>query len=137
MKIHTLVYDLSNNINSSLRNSVIYVPKGDVIEYNDLKTDFSEVGEFTHLKVVISYNKGGINYFTYKNETRGYYVSVTPVTRGERFESFYLLSGGRFITDETKRYSEKGLKIAAANIDPWKLFEAIIFIYTKIKNKKH
>ena len=85
---------------------------------------------------MVSYNKGGMNYFTGKNEKRGYYVSVTPVTKGERFESFYLLSGGKFITDETKRYGEKGLKIAAANIDSWKLFEAITFIYTEIKNKK-
>lgn len=135
MKIYTLVHDLSNSINSN-RCGVVYIPKEAAIEYNDLKISFSEVGEFTHLKLVISYNKGGVNYWTYKNEKRGYYVSVTPVTRGENFESAYLFSGYKFLTAETSRYSEKQLKLAAANIDNWKLFEVITFLYTELKKWK-
>jgi len=33
----------------------------------------------THLQVRIYYNLGGMNYFNYKMEPRGYYLSVTPV----------------------------------------------------------
>lgn len=33
-----------------------------------------------HLKVSVFYDKGGINYFNYKDEARGYWASVNPVT---------------------------------------------------------
>jgi hypothetical protein len=34
----------------------------------------------THLKVSVFYDKGGLNYFNYKDEARGYWASVHPVT---------------------------------------------------------
>ena len=33
----------------------------------------------THLKLSLYYSTGGINYFTSRNEARGYYLSVSPV----------------------------------------------------------
>lgn len=48
----------------------------------------------THLKCEVDYSLGGVNYFTYRNEPRGYYVHVSPV---ERREEIY---GGRKIISE-------------------------------------
>lgn len=33
----------------------------------------------THLEINTYYSLGGVNYATYKNEPRGYYISVTPI----------------------------------------------------------
>lgn len=33
-----------------------------------------------HLKVSVFYDKGGLNYFNYKDEARGYWASVNPIT---------------------------------------------------------
>lgn len=33
------------------------------------------------LEIKVYYHLGGINYFTYKHEERGYYISVTPVAK--------------------------------------------------------
>lgn len=38
----------------------------------------------THIKVEVMYNKGGLNMFTYRQERKGYYVSVLPVEREQR-----------------------------------------------------
>jgi hypothetical protein len=35
----------------------------------------------THLKVAVYHSKGGLNYATYKEEPKGYWLSVTPVKR--------------------------------------------------------
>lgn len=72
----------------------------------------------THLKCEVYYSLGGVNYFTYKNEARGYYASVTPV---ERRTSYY---NGHAITSEgymmftgikqlVKEVSRKGAKSEA------------------------
>ena len=37
------------------------------------------VGDATHVEVSVFYSKGGINYFNYQNEARGYWASVKPV----------------------------------------------------------
>ena len=41
-----------------------------------------EDGQF--LKVETYYSKGGYNVFTYKEETRGYYLSIVPVKRASK-----------------------------------------------------
>ena len=33
----------------------------------------------THLEINTYYSLGGVSYATYKNEPRGYYISVTPI----------------------------------------------------------
>lgn len=49
----------------------------------------------THLKITLNYNKGGMNYFTYKDEQRGIYLGVSPVKiekkEGYSTESFMVL----------------------------------------------
>lgn len=33
------------------------------------------------LKIEVYYHLGGINYFTYKDEQRGYYLSISPINK--------------------------------------------------------
>lgn len=65
----------------------------------------------TDIKIETYYNKGGLNYFTYKNETRGYYISVVPVKRrfnGRYYtESYTAFSGVKQLILEVKRQSAK------------------------------
>ena len=67
----------------------------------------------THLKCELYYDLGGINYFTYQNEGRGYYVSVTPVERGEYFESATAFTGYKQLVQPCSRKSKKQQGAAA------------------------
>lgn len=68
------------------------------------------------LRLSISYNTGGMNYMSYKNEARGYYLHVSP----EKVENHgygnaicYLMgSGVKDLLLEVNRQSEKQLEIA-------------------------
>lgn len=65
------------------------------------------------LKSEVYYAKGGLNYFSYKTDPRGYWVSVTIVERtqsdyGATIESFNLFgSGYREFLFEVKKQSGK------------------------------
>lgn len=66
----------------------------------------------THLKVETYYNKGGMNYFANVNESRGIYLSVSPVTRKLNegiywSESFTAFSGIKTQVLEMARYNKK------------------------------
>lgn len=66
----------------------------------------------THLKIELYYSKGGMNYFTYRQERRGYYLSVAPVERkdygnGLMMEGTVLFSGIKKLLKEVKRQSAK------------------------------
>ena len=67
--------------------------------------------ENVFVKVETYYNLGGMNYFTYKVELRGYYLSVTPVERINRgsyiMESYTAFSGYKMLLKEVKRKSKK------------------------------
>lgn len=68
-------------------------------------------GENNFLKCELYYDLGGMNYFTYKNEPRGYYVSVTPVERkagdGYVSESTVAFSGIKYNVLQVNRKSKK------------------------------
>lgn len=69
----------------------------------------------THLKIELYYNIGGMNYFTYKTEARGYYLSVSPVSRtradyGVTMESYTAFTG---IKECVKTVSRKSAKAEA------------------------
>jgi hypothetical protein len=70
----------------------------------------------THLLIELRYNLGGFNYFTYKQEPRGYYLSVSPVTLEQRdgytLESFTAFTGTKYLVKEVTRKSEKAEKEA-------------------------
>jgi hypothetical protein len=65
----------------------------------------------TEVKVSLSYSLGGINYWTYNTDPRGYYMSAVPVIResGDGFSSerFTLGKGVRLFLKEVKRRSAK------------------------------
>ena len=69
------------------------------------------------LKVKTYYSKGGMNYFTYKNDPRGYYVSVSIVEREQKdgyvMESFSLFNNGyKLLLREVGRASKKAEQIS-------------------------
>ena len=57
------------------------------------------------LKVTVYYHKGGQNYFTYKEEPRGLFLSVTPVERCENFEKVTAFSGIKKCVKEMPRFN--------------------------------
>lgn len=65
----------------------------------------------THLRVELRYNLGGISYATYKEEPRGYYLHVTPVTRYNRdgiaWEQFTAFTGVKQCVKTVTRKSAK------------------------------
>lgn len=77
-----------------------------------------ESSNATHLEVKVYYSLGGMNYFTYKTEERGYYVSVTPVTISENMISFTCFSGLKSLLVPCTRKSDKSYKAALAKLTP-------------------
>ena len=67
--------------------------------------------ENNFLKVELYYSLGGYNYFTYKEEPRGYYLSATPVEREEKYgcvmESVVAFSGIKQCIVPCSRQSKK------------------------------
>lgn len=65
----------------------------------------------THIKIEVYYNLGGYNVFSYRNEPRGYYLSVTPVTRENcgsyTTETVTAFSGVKQLIKEVSRKSAK------------------------------
>lgn len=76
--------------------------------------------ENQYLKCKLYYSLGGMNYFTYKNEPRGYYVSVSPVERttdyGFAMESYVAFSGYKKCVVTCAR---KGKKAEAQALDAY------------------
>lgn len=64
-----------------------------------------------NIKVVLYYHLGGMNQFTYKTETRGYYISVTPVCRERKYgcnvETVTLGTGVKQLVLPVSRKSDK------------------------------
>lgn len=63
--------------------------------------------EKTFLKCELYYSLGGMNYFTSRVEARGYYVSVSPVERGDGWESYTAFSGWKKCVVECARKGKK------------------------------
>ena len=67
--------------------------------------------DVTHLRVELAYDIGGYNMMTYRPKPRGYYLTVVPVKREERYgcmmESFAAFSGYRQLMKEVTRKSAK------------------------------
>lgn len=59
------------------------------------------------IEVELYYSKGGYNVFTYKNESRGYYVRICPVTVERNMVSFVAFSGTKVCIHECSRKSAK------------------------------
>lgn len=81
-------------------------------KYIEVKENPAKV---THLKIELYYDLGGMNYFTYKTENRGYYLSVSPVTRGASTGGFISESYTAFtgIKQNIKQVTRKSAKAEA------------------------
>lgn len=75
-----------------------------------------------YLKIEVRYDMGGYNYLTSQKKERGYYVSVTPVHRDDKFERMTAFSGLYSLIEPTKRYNAKR-------------FEAIVKTYLNPDNE--
>lgn len=86
------------------------------------------------------YNKGGMNYFTSKNETRGFYLSVCPVKVTRSDSSVYMsveyvaFTGVKTLIMEVKRYS-KSAEQEAIKIAESKEREIIDYVVEKNQSK--
>lgn len=73
----------------------------------------AEGPQVSHLRIDLFYDLGGYNLFTYRNDSRGYYLSVTPVERCDRggyfTESQTLFRGAKILLKEVTR---KGAGVA-------------------------
>ena len=93
---------------------------------SNIKQEFIKAvgGANRFLRCELYYSLGGYNFFTYKNEPRGYYVSVTPVEREQRngytMESVALFSGVKVLVCEVNRKSKKAEEEALARYDETK-----------------
>lgn len=78
-------------------------------KYIEVKENPAKV---THLKIELYYDLGGMNYFTGRPENRGYYLSVSPVTRGisaggSVLESYTAFTGIKQNIKQVTRKSKK------------------------------
>lgn len=55
-----------------------------------------ETSHFTHLEVSFYYDLGGMNYFTGRENKRGYYLSVIPVSKSQTVTGFTSISSTLF-----------------------------------------
>lgn len=82
----------------------------------------TELADATHIKYSVFYDLGGMNYFNGERNRRGYYLSVTPVTKEDRdgysTESFTLFKGTKYFISgqELKRNTTKARRDATANV---------------------
>jgi hypothetical protein len=69
----------------------------------------------THVEVELYYSKGGMNYFSGRNEARGLWLSVSPVERGDRFVKYSAWSGIKKHVKEMKMFSQKAIDTFTPN----------------------
>lgn len=74
--------------------------------YYEVKENHSNT-KATHLKAEVYYNLGGQNFFTGREERRGYYISISPVVKSDNFESYAAFTGLKVCILEVKRKSQK------------------------------
>jgi len=92
----------------------------------------------TELKIEVYYSLGGFNFGTYREDPRGYWLSVSPVSRSEqngiKCESFMLFAGLKKFLKETKS-DRRGGKAEREAIKLAKQYEAELVKQVCIKEK--
>lgn len=79
------------------------------------------------LEIEVYYSLGGMNYFTGRNEPRGYYLSVTPAMRSEHCISYTSFTGTKILLKEVKRQSAKA-EAEAEEIAKGKAADLIVYV---------
>lgn len=64
------------------------------------------------IEVSVYYDKGGMNYFTSRTDPRGYWISVSRITKGANWVRRTLFEGRKMFLLEAKRFSQKGMNNA-------------------------
>ncbi|MBO7715738.1 MAG: hypothetical protein J6S85_19405 [Methanobrevibacter sp.] len=64
------------------------------------------------LEISVYYALGGMNYWTYEKEPRGYWISVSPLTVSGNMVSYLGFSGTKKFLNECARKSKKAEQIA-------------------------
>ena len=95
------------------------------------QTRYIERGDLkgaTHLEIKVSYSKGGRNYITGEVNPRGFYVSVTPVTKKDGMIRFVAFTGQKRLLLEVSRFTEKqfGRAVAMAKNFEDELIDAVV-----------
>ena len=67
----------------------------------------------------IYYSKGGMNYFTDRDEKRGYYFSITPEKHNDGFRTYTSFSGVKTCILEVARKSKSAYDKAKAMLDKY------------------
>ena len=75
--------------------------------------------EYNKIKIELYYKLGGYNVWHGHYETRGYYLSVTPVYSDGFLESYTLFTGAKQLIKAVERKSEKAYKTALESIDKY------------------
>jgi hypothetical protein len=94
----------------------------------EVKTINGTIGErFNQVAVSVSYDEGGMNYFSGTTRARGYKIHCTPCKdAGNGFRECVLLSGKRdsglaYMICEATRYNAKNLAKIAEQVDAQKV----------------
>lgn len=94
----------------------------------------------THLQAEVYYSLGGYNVFTGREEPRGYYLSVSPVTKSGCMVSYAAFSGSKKCVLKCERQSKKRFEEAKEIYKEWimdmadKLFPDLYVDFTELKN---
>lgn len=64
------------------------------------------------IEVYMTYSLGGINYFTYDIDPRGYWLHVRKVEKADGWITASLMEGRKLLLKEVKRKSQKAEKEA-------------------------
>lgn len=78
--------------------------KNIITQYRKVK---NPTRDCNYIKCELYYHLGGQNFFTYKIESRGYYLSVSPVCRNGHMESYMAFSGKKVLVKEVARQNKK------------------------------
>ncbi|TMS80559.1 hypothetical protein [Pseudoalteromonas sp. S554] len=79
-------------------------------ERNRIIREIPVTGSSSNCIVIsVRFNAGGINYASYENEKRGYYLSVQPVTKSDGWQTIKGFSGVKGLVEEAKRFGQKKL----------------------------
>lgn len=71
-----------------------------------VKAEGKEVNTMT---LSVFYSLGGVNYFTYKAERRGYYISIQPETRSRGMVKMTAFTGYKKLIQPANRFSKAKL----------------------------
>lgn len=88
------------------------------------------------IEVELYYSKGGYNVFTYKNESRGYYVRICPITVERNMVSFIAFSGTKVCIHECSRKSAKAEREAIAAVNN-EYRDLVSHLVSKIANQNN